>query len=393
MKISEASRTKIIPGDKAEVYVRDSKLTGFAVRARRMADGKIKRTFLVIYQERIDGRRRTRKAFIGDWGDPWLEKDARREAERLLSLRQNGRQLISAKKQARADQTLSDLISIFFDEHVRYLKPKSQTDYSWLTKSIIEPTFIDWRISDIARSDIVIWHQRHKSKPYAANRALGVLSRMLSYGVEKELLKANPATGIKQFQEKPREAWINEIEMPMFIAELSKRQGPHAELLLFLTVTGWRVGEAIKLRLDQVDLKNLVAHLPDSKTGSITRTISSDAAVLISRQGHAIGHVFSSNEGTSGVGYKQVRLLLRDVCEKAGVTVISPHGLRHSAATHAALNGASLFEIKEGFGWKSHQMAARYVTKAENLARVGTQKTADAINIFGKPKASILKTK
>jgi hypothetical protein len=73
--------------------------------------------------------------------------------------------------------------------------------------------------------------------------------------------------------------------------------------------------------------------------------------------------------------------------------MISPHGLWHSAATHAALNGASHFEIKEGFGWKSHQMAARYVTKAENLARAGAQKTADAINIFGKPKADLIKAK
>lgn len=393
MRISEANMRRIDPGDRSEVYARDDKLTGFAVRARRLKDGKVKRSFLVMYQERVDGKRQMRKAFIGDWQDPWTEAAARKEAGRLLSLRDSGEQIMSAKKKAKAERTVSALVEVFLDEHVIHLKPKSQTDYRWILDRMIRPAFGRRRVIELSRVEINAWHKREKARPYAANKALQVLNRMLGHAVEQDWIKGNPAAGIKQFQEKPREAWINETEMPLFVEELGKRDGPHAELLRFLTVTGWRISEAINLRFDQVDLKNLVAHLPDSKTGSVTRSLSPDAAILISRREHAIGHVFSGNGGQSGVGYKQVRLLLLDVCKAAGVTVISPHGLRHSAATHAALNGASLFELKEGFGWKSHQMASRYVSRAENLGRAGSQKAADAINIFGKKPAKVVEVK
>ena len=62
-------------------------------------------------------------------------------------------------------------------------------------------------------------------------------------------------------------------------------------------------------------------------------------------------------------------------------------------ATYAALNGASLFELKQAFGWKSVTMPALYVSKADGLARAGAEKAANAINIHGKSGASVVEIK
>jgi integrase len=393
MKITENSLLKMQPGDSGEKYFRDDKLTGYAVRVRRMADGKLKRTFAVMYQERRDGKRKTVKAFIGDHGDPWTEAAARKEAARILALKETGQPVVSLKQAAKSDRTVDALIDAFNAEHVPDLKPKSQVDYRWCLEKMIRPGFTGRRVSALTRLEIKAWHRKEAHRPYAANKSLQVLSRMLAHAVEKGWLEANPGLGIKPFEEKPREVWLNAEEMPRFVAELNSRQSPHAEILRFLTVTGWRIGEALSLRFDMVDLQNLVAHLPDTKTGRQSRALSTDAAILLDRQDHKLGFVFSGNGGRSGLGYKQVRELLKDVCQAAGVTVITPHGLRHSAATHAALAGASLFELKEGFGWKSHQMAGRYVAKAENLGRAGMSKVAGAVNIFERPAAKIAEVK
>ena len=393
MKLTESSLSKIHPGERQEVYVRDSRLTGYAVRARRMADGSIKRTFLAVYQQTVDGRRRTYKSFIGDWRDPWTEAEARKEAQRLLAMRGSGECMVSAKKKARGERTVSDLCEVFRSDHLPDLKPETAKDYERHMAKRIMPRFGGRRVADLTRADIKDWHRGFKDIPYEGNRALAVLSKMLAIAIENEWLDSNPARGIKKYEETSRDVWLNEQELPLFIAELNKQTGPHAECLRFLTVTGWRVSEALNLRFDMVDLGALSAKLPETKTGVQTRALSSDAAIIIDRQPHRVGYVFSGRHGLERIGYKQVRLLLREICRAAGITIISPHVLRSTAATYAALNAASLFELKEGFGWRSLTMPERYVKRAEGLSRAGAEKAADAINIFGKPAAAVREIK
>ena len=80
---------------------------------------------------------------------------------------------------------------------------------------------------------------------------------------------------------------------------------------------------------------------------------------------------------------------LRDTSDRAGVPVIVPHALRHTAATWAAIAGATAHELREAGGWKTRAMANRYVSRAESLGRSGAEKMAGAINVLGKPKADV----
>ena len=71
------------------------------------------------------------------------------------------------------------------------------------------------------------------------------------------------------------------------------------------------------------------------------------------------------------------------------MTRITPHALRHTAATWAAIAGATAHELREAGGWKTLAMANRYVSRAETLGRSGAEKAAGAINIFGRPSAEV----
>ena len=66
---------------RAERTFRDSRLTGFALRVRRLADGRLAKTFFVF--EPVPGRRNPRKIVIGDHA-AWPAGKAREEAQRML---------------------------------------------------------------------------------------------------------------------------------------------------------------------------------------------------------------------------------------------------------------------------------------------------------------------
>jgi integrase len=231
--------------------------------------------------------------------------------------------------------------------------------------------------------------RKKKANPIDANRSLAVLSKMMSRAIELDMRKDNPCARMKKNKEAPRERWLDEHDLPPFLKALAAVDGPHADCIRFLTVTGWRVSEAIFLTWDMVDLPRMVARLPDTKTGASDRALSTDAATIIDGQGHRVGYVFSGRRGSQGVSYKRLREVLSDVCAAAGIAQITPHVLRHTAATWAAISGAEAHELREAFGWKTLAMTARYVSKSESLARRGAQRAADAMNVLQRPSAQI----
>jgi integrase len=233
------------------------------------------------------------------------------------------------------------------------------------------------------------FHRKKRGNPTDANRSLAVLSVMMSRAIELEWRKDNPCLGVKRNKEEARDAWLDELDLPKFVKALACVGGAHADLIRFLTVSGWRVTEARLLTWDMVDLPRMVARLPDSKTGSATRELSTDAAMVVDRQGHRMGFVFSGRNGRQPVSYKRLRQVLQGVCEAAEVKQVTPHALRHTAATWAALAGAEAHELRQAFGWKTLAMTGRYVSKAQSLARRGVQRAADAMNVLQKPTADV----
>ena len=76
--------------------------------------------------------------------------------------------------------------------------------------------------------------------------------------------------------------------------------------------------------------------------------------------------------------------LLAKVCERSGVTDATPHTFRASAATAMAEAGASVFALRDAFGWKGLAMPNRYVKRAARSAR-------EAVEQHGRRTAALLR--
>jgi integrase len=388
--LSENFIASVALGKRAERFVRDSRLPGFALRLRRKADGSVAKSFFVVQElPTPDGKRRRRKIAIGE--HPTFTADAaREEARRMLQAIKVGDDPAAQRAAKRAAPVFEDLVEDFETNHLAEKKPATAKDYKGRIRRVLLPEFRGRRVADITAEMVRALVRKKKANPIEANRAVAVLSKMMARAIELQMRTDNPCAGIKRNRENVRERWLDEHDLPRFLAALAKQDGPHADLIRFLTVSGWRVSEARMMRWDMVDLPRMIVNLPDTKTGKATRHLSTDAATIIDRQPRRVGFVFSAR-GSTPVDYRKTLHLLHAICIVAGIDRITPHVLRHTAATWAAVEGAEAHELRAAFGWKTLAMTARYVNKSESLARRGAERAARAINVLGKPSADVRK--
>lgn len=382
-----------LPRDRDEIVIRDNKLSGFALRIRRKADGRPSKTYLVFQELPVrNGARKRRKIVIGDNATFPADK-ARAEAQRMLQALAAGDDPAAERAAKKAQPLFEDLVTEFEASWIEHKKTATQKDYRGRIRRNLVPTFKGRRVADITPEMIRAMRDKLRSKPTEANRSLAVLSVMMGRAMELGWRRDNPCTGIRKNAERAREDWLDETDLPRFVAALASVKGPHADLIRFLTVSGWRVSEGRLLTWDMIDLPRLVARLPDTKTGASMRALSTDAATILDGQAHRLGFAFSSRDGGQPVSYKRLREVLADVCSRAEIKPITPHALRHTAATWAALSGAEAHELREAFGWKTLAMTSRYVSRAESLGRRGVQRAADAMNVLQRPSAEVKETR
>ncbi|MDX0524930.1 DUF4102 domain-containing protein [Sinorhizobium medicae] len=376
-----------ITGDK---FFRDDKVTGFQLRGRRLADSStLTRTFFFEYLPPGESKKR-KKIAIGSY-PTFSADDARERAAEMARAVKDGSDPAAIRANQKAKPTLETAWNVFKEEHLTVKEASTRKDYEGRYRRIILPTFKGRQIESITRAEVNAMRVKFRRKPTDLNRALAVLSKLCSFAMVKGWRTDNPVAKVERFDENVNETWLDENELPKFVEQLVKVEGPIGDLMRFIAVSGWRVSAARLLRFDQVDLSRLEVQIADKATKVHATALSTDAAALIERQPHRIGYVFSNRKGGYPIAYDRVLDALADVCKAAGIDRITPHTLRRTIATHSALAGANVAELMQSYGWKSPAMAMRYVKKSESLARKGVERGASIVNVFQKPPADVVK--
>jgi len=144
--------------------------------------------------------------------------------------------------------TINELFEKVWDEHWncdRYLKSGHAKEVRYNYNKRIKDFFGDQTLARIKVLDVKKWHQRHKDLPFAANRALEVLSRLFEYAAENGINQYgfNPCRGVKHFTEKSRARYATAEEIQKIGEVLVKYQDkwPLETALLFtILYTGAR---------------------------------------------------------------------------------------------------------------------------------------------------------
>lgn len=158
--------------------------------------------------------------------------------------------------------------------HQANLRAAKHLKSAWGTKKLVEITadqielYLRDRLRQKVRSKTALgYRERGPLKPTTVHQEFRVLRRILNVAVRKKLLPANPCSGVEfpvsvQGLFRPHySSWSEQQRIEAHAPRYLKN------VVRIITETGLRVyKELMPMRKDQVDLRNAVVRIPDSKT-------------------------------------------------------------------------------------------------------------------------------
>lgn len=240
-------------------------------------------------------------------------------------------------------------------------------------------------LDGVTLSDLRMWmgeESHHVSKSSLARKTIAV-RRFFAWALEHGVLTHNPASALKTPKlPKTLPAVLNETQAGALMdeadAEAARRDDdPHARALALrdcamlevLYATGIRVAELVSMDLGSVhysnrtitvtgkgDKQRVVPFGVPAQHALEQWTEQGRPCLMTPRSGNAL---FLGARGAR-IDQRVVRGVVHREAARAGVPDISPHALRHSAATHMLDGGADLREVQEMLGHSSLETTQRY---------------------------------
>lgn len=378
---------------------------------------------------------RQRRFTIGKHGAPWTPETAREEAQRLLGEVVRGVDPATVKTEGRTAATVAELCTMYLAdaESGRLLtrrkipkKPSTlATDRSRIDAHVV-PLLGRLRVSMVTSRDIERFmnsvtdgataRPRSDSRGGrgvrggggAASRTVGLLGAIFEFAIRRGMRSDNPVRGVARPVDGRRERRLSDEEYKALggalVALGTVRPGeagkpdrvamwpPAVQAVRFLTLTGWRRSEALKLRWADLDLARRTAVLPDTKTGRSVRPLSHVVCDLLRGLDRAGELVFPAARGADRMLSWQ-SIWTRIAKDARLPAEVSAHTLRHSFGSLAGDLGYSELTIGALIGHKSVSITSRYVhaadavllaaadaVAAETVARMGdTAKTGEVV--------------
>lgn len=349
----------------------DSELKGFGVVV--LPSGR--KTYCIQYrnQERV-----LKRLKLGVHGVITAE-EARELAKKQLGSLAHGKDPSAFKEEVRSSHSMIELANEYMERHAIKKRPKSIYEDKNLLNKIILPSLGRLCVATITRRDLEALHNRLENTPYQANRALALLSKMLSLAVLWGLRHDNPAMGIQKYQEEKRDRWLNKDELGRLWAVLDHYgDRPVSYLFKLLILTGARKGEAINATWDQFDLEKGIWVKPSHLTKQNKRQYLpvSDKALgelqkLRDLGGEMSIYLFPGRDGTQPV--REVKKFWSKLLKEASLENVRIHDLRHTHASHLVSSGLSLSIVGELLGHTQAATTQRYAHLADESLREATE--------------------
>lgn len=397
-------------------WIWDTELKGFGVALRPTGT----HSYVFNYRDR---HAKLRNITIGKIGS-MTPDEARKRAEALRREVQNGKSPIADKRAAKAAMTVDDLFDSYLaSERFKRKAPSTQSVDRGRIERHLRPLLGKHVLEALTPRDIETAHSKIAAGKTAADiktgkygraivrggdgtarMAVRLLRAIFGWGRLSKVLPAAVASDLLAGVDVGRDGkrvlilddpdayarlWqvLDQLTDP---ERLPDGQAPLrtevADAIRVIALTGARKGEILGLRWSHVDLRAgtltlpVEAHKTGRKTGQ-DRIIGLPAlaATIIARQpeGQSGELVFQPARGGDRMDLTKPWKRVRDAADlPAGIGL---HGLRHSLASHMAMNGAEAAEIMAALGHRDITTSQKYIHWARDKRQALAEKAAAGI--------------
>lgn len=276
--------------------------------------------------------------------------------------------------EAASKLTLRQFVTDDYLPHA-YATKRSAKDDEGRMRNIL-PEFGDLTLAQISSHAIQQFHDRLRVQRCAAtaNRHLALLKRCCNLAIIWGKLDGlNPVRGIRMHQENnQRQRYLSGGELRSFLTALDEELNRSlADALRFLLMTGARRNEVLQARWNSIDLDKQQWYLPNTKSGKSRFVLLNDGAIdLLRQRSRPAGHLYVFPGKNVGEPICNPYKGFKRVLVRAGISDLRIHDLRHSFASLAINNGATLYEVQHLLGHADSKTSQRYAHMAsDNLRR------------------------
>jgi integrase len=336
-----------------------------------------KRTWWISYHDQ--NRRRVQESSYSS---------IRRDAERLHALRRS--EVLRGVYREPVRISLDD----FAKRYMEYAKANKR---SWLRdEQLLKPLKEFFRaerhLAEITPPEIEGYKldRRREVSGATVNRELALLKHMFNLAIDWDLYSgSNPFRKVKFFRE------VNtgfRVLKPDEETRLLRNATPAVQdIVLYALNTGSRIGEIFSLRWQDVDLDKGLINVFSPKTQKV-------GVVPINREVRRILEFWALGRKNEFVFYNQktgepfvdLDAGLQLACEKAEITGVTWHTLRHTFASRLLERGVDIITVKELLGHSSVTVTMRYTHSnlASKVVAVGKLGATATIQLHRAPKCS-----
>ena len=225
-------------------------------------------------------------------------------------------------------------------------------------------------LASIQGKDIAAWRDARIKSGSSANTVrldLAIISHLFEIARKEwgmEGLK-NPVKSIRlPSPPSGRDRRLQPGELEKILESVSEEMG---QVIRFALETAMRRGELAGMTWDMVDLKKRTVTLPETKTKNGQKRIVplSSVAVTILKDRLSTRRIDGK---VWGIGLDAISQNFAKACQKAGLSNLHFHDLRHEATSRLFEKGLDTMEVRTITGHKTLQMLARYThLRAEDL--------------------------
>jgi integrase len=244
----------------------------------------------------------------------------------------------------------------------------------------LKPTDINKFVEDVATGKSATVEKTNKKRGKSivrgglgtAARTVGLLGGILTYAVGQGLIERNPAHGIRKPADGVKKRRLSDDEYRLLGQILQERAADEqfkttVQIIRYLALTACRRGEAIHLKVSEVDVDASCLRLVDSKEGASVRPLGLPALDLLAPlvAGEDQGFVFKGTvEGKSLIGFPR---LWKKLFKDTGLASVTPHVLRHSFSSIANDLGFTEATIGALMGHSRSTVTGRYIHTVDSL--------------------------
>jgi len=290
------------------------------------------------------------------------------------------------RRQQEQELTFGRLAQRYLDEHAS--RKRSGDEDKRLLNLDVLPRWQNLKAKDIRRRDVqeMLKAIIDRGSPIVANRVLAVTRKVFNWGIEQDLIEANPCVGIKApAKERSADRVLSDSEIKIFWNDLQLSPQIHTALKLELLLAQ-RIGEILGMRWDELDFeqniwtlspdrtKNETVHVVPLPKQAVTliegmRVLSGSSEYVFasprqSKQGNSSDESSSATAEDSRtrkpIRSDSVGTALSRAIQEAELDHFSSHDLRRTAATNISALGYSDELVGRILNHANHTVTARY---------------------------------